>query len=423
MQEIFEKEISDEEALKNFLLDQDCLNELLPWTGRFNMFDVLGVSRQEKFHSQMLAWLLDTEENHGIGDKFFKALMMKLADYAGVERYDHSRIQALDYSSFTVYKDWKNIDIVLISEKEKMVIVIENKVLSKERDQQLGRFRSIVEKEFNANDKVFVFLSTEGVLLSDIEFWDTMTYADVMDLLEETCSGENLKSDVELMIRNYQEIIRRDIVDEHQLMQICQKIYHKHKKALDLIFENRMDDKNIVGSIIRETLNELAKNGRILFDDRQKSNTCFMFHTADMDEYLLPLEREESSFRTDRVYCYKIVVQDKTLFAGFELGGFHTTEAHKETMHKILSLHKPDEILEEGFKFKRVLKTKNFDFSDVQELEPAIRGVVEGFVDELMIMEAQLLFNLDNLEAYIQLDENEFFSEDMYTEEGNDLYE
>ena len=46
-----------------------------------------------------------------------------------------------------------------------------------------------------------------------------------------------------------------------------------------------------------------------------------------------------------------------------------------------------------------------------------------GFVDELMIMEAQLLFNLDNLEAYIQLDENEFFSEDMYTEEGNDLYE
>ena len=48
---------------------------------------------------------------------------------------------------------------------------------------------------------------------------------------------------------------------------------------------------------------------------------------------------------------------------------------------------------------------------------------MEGFVDELMIMEAQLLFNLDNLEAYIQLDENEFFSEDMYTEEGNDLYE
>ena len=33
--------ISDEEALQNFLLDIDCLDALLPWTKRFNLFDVL----------------------------------------------------------------------------------------------------------------------------------------------------------------------------------------------------------------------------------------------------------------------------------------------------------------------------------------------------------------------------------------------
>lgn len=33
--------LTDEEALKNFLLDIDCLNELQPWTGHFNLFDVL----------------------------------------------------------------------------------------------------------------------------------------------------------------------------------------------------------------------------------------------------------------------------------------------------------------------------------------------------------------------------------------------
>ena len=104
------------------------------------------------------------------------------------------------------------------------------------------------------------------------------------------------------------------------------------------------------------------------------------------------------------------------MYASFELGGFHATEAHKETMQQILSLHKPNEVLEEGFKFKRVLKTKSFDFSNVQELEPAIRGVVEGFVDELMIMEAQLLFNLDNLDMYVQLEENDLM-------EGNAFYE
>ena len=411
MQEVFEKEISDEEALQNFLLNEDCLNELLPWTGQFNIFDVLKLSRQEDFHSKMLAWLLDSNENHGLGTDFFTAMMSQLVQCAGTDRYDLLRMQTLDYSSFTVYKDWQNIDIVLVSDKEKMVIVIENKVTSKERDQELSRYRSQIEKEFDRLDKVYIFLSKEGILLSDIEFWDTMTFSDLVELLEQICERKNLKLDVEHMIRNYKEIIRRDIVDEHQLMEICNKIYNKHKKALDLIFENRMDDKNVVGTIIRETLSELARDGRILFDDRQKSNTYLMFHTADMDEYLLPLEQEESSFRTNRVYCYNIIVRDKTLYAGFELGGFHTTDVHKETMRKILSLHKPNEVLEEGFKFKRVLKTKNFDFSDVQELEPAIRGVVEGFVDELLIMEAQLLFNLDNMDMYVGLEDHDLFAD------------
>ena len=416
MQERFETEISDEDALQNFLFDIDCLNELSPWTGAFNMFDVLGLSRQENFHTNMLAWLFDPNENHGMGTDFLEALLNKMVEHAGETRYDRLRICSMDYASFNVYKGWENIDIVLVSNKEKMVVVIENKIGASERDQMLGRLRSQIEKDFSDYEIVFLFLSAEGIMFSDIESWDTMIYADIADLIDQVCKDRTLAPDVSLMIRNYIEIVRRDIVDEHQLMEICTKIYNKHKKALDLIFENRMDDKNMVGAIIRETLNELAASGRILFDDHQKSNTYLMFHTNDMDEYLLPLDQANSSFRTNRVYCYNIIVKDKMLYASFELGGFHATEAHKETMQKILSLHKPNEVLEEGFKFKRVLKTKSFDFSNVQELEPAIRGVVEGFVDELMIMEAQLLFNLDNLDMYVQLEENDLM-------EGNAFYE
>ena len=33
--------MTKEEALQNFLLDIECLDELLPWTGTFNLFDVL----------------------------------------------------------------------------------------------------------------------------------------------------------------------------------------------------------------------------------------------------------------------------------------------------------------------------------------------------------------------------------------------
>ena len=72
------KELTDEEALQNFLLDIDCLDELSMWTEKFNIFDVLKISRTEIRHSNMLAWLFDANENHGLGDKFVKRLCRNL---------------------------------------------------------------------------------------------------------------------------------------------------------------------------------------------------------------------------------------------------------------------------------------------------------------------------------------------------------
>ena len=37
---LLDKAISNEKALQNFLLDIDCLDELLPWSEKFNIFDV-----------------------------------------------------------------------------------------------------------------------------------------------------------------------------------------------------------------------------------------------------------------------------------------------------------------------------------------------------------------------------------------------
>ena len=68
--------LTDEEALQNFLLDIQCLDELLPWTGKFNLFDVLKVSRKEIRHSNMLGWLMDPNENHGFGDLGFTKKMI-----------------------------------------------------------------------------------------------------------------------------------------------------------------------------------------------------------------------------------------------------------------------------------------------------------------------------------------------------------
>ena len=68
----------DEEALKAFLLDVGCLDSLSRWTRGINVFEVLGVSRLEIRHSNMLAWLMDPLESHGLGIASFVVLFSML---------------------------------------------------------------------------------------------------------------------------------------------------------------------------------------------------------------------------------------------------------------------------------------------------------------------------------------------------------
>jgi hypothetical protein len=49
---------NEEQALKDFLLDIDCLKQLDVWTDDFNLFDVLRITNMEIRHSNILAWIL-----------------------------------------------------------------------------------------------------------------------------------------------------------------------------------------------------------------------------------------------------------------------------------------------------------------------------------------------------------------------------
>lgn len=145
-------QISDEEALQNFLLDIDCLDELLPWTKRFNLFDILKISRTEIRHSNMLGWLLNPNENYGLGDALLKSILQDVVR-ADSSRYDVFETLLMDLYSFSVYREWKNIDLLLISSTERCAIAIENKIGSHEHDNQLARYRKNTGKRLSSISK------------------------------------------------------------------------------------------------------------------------------------------------------------------------------------------------------------------------------------------------------------------------------
>lgn len=213
--------IGDEQALQNFLLDIKCLDELLPWTEKFNMFDVLKISRTEIRHSNMLGWLLDANENHGLGDDFLKGILQRIVENDEMGRYDIFKVLLLDFYSFRVLREWKNIDILLISDEEKIVIAIENKVSSHEHSNQLNRYREILEKDYSGYNRILIYLTPDGEEPSDTVNWDILTYRDVVEVLEEVHSVTKVHPDVDLMIRNYIDVIRRDIVEDEKLIEIC----------------------------------------------------------------------------------------------------------------------------------------------------------------------------------------------------------
>ena len=122
----------DKESLLRFMQDADCLESLSKWTNELNIFEVLNISRAEIRHSNMLGWLLNPNENHGLGDSFLYGIISKLSQ--SISHPDALLFLSSDMYSFSVFREWNHVDILLVSNQYKLVLAIENKVGSHEHN-------------------------------------------------------------------------------------------------------------------------------------------------------------------------------------------------------------------------------------------------------------------------------------------------
>ena len=240
----------NERALKEFLIDIECLDALTKWTNRFNIFDVLKITRNEIRHSNMLAWLLDPSENHGLNDNVLTGFVR----FATCALPNGSLFEDLlmDCGDFFIQREWRNIDLIAMSGANRYVLCIENKISTGEHSDQLNRYRAIIEETYPEYRHRFILLSPEGIEASDSAHWHSMEYQDVLDILESALASSNPGKEASNLINNYIEMIRRDIVEDAELAQVCREIYAKHKRAIDLIIENIPDKISDLSSIFRD---------------------------------------------------------------------------------------------------------------------------------------------------------------------------
>src|SRR5437016_3899769 len=109
---------ADRNALEAFVVDNPELEHLEALLKQFNIFEAIGTVRQELRHSDFLAFLLNPQENHGLGDVFLKRLLQKIlvATQDAIVPITPIDLDVWSLDHILVLREWQNIDILLLDE-------------------------------------------------------------------------------------------------------------------------------------------------------------------------------------------------------------------------------------------------------------------------------------------------------------------
>jgi hypothetical protein len=235
---------------------------------RFNIFDVLRITRYEVRHTTFLRYLLDPNESHGLGDIFLRNVLLQLdmvADASGADDTAPARRKSLDVSGLDLpltqvrsevrlrkikgaYQldadeaddgdahpartDGKDLRIDLLleipkrSNRSAFVVAIENKIDAKAGDTQLTDYRSALDRSYGKDRALCVFLTVTPDEKANKDGWLSATYDNlVYPALKRTLMicGERLAIEPRLLIEHYLQVLA-DLVEAEAASAVCDEL-------------------------------------------------------------------------------------------------------------------------------------------------------------------------------------------------------
>lgn len=322
----------DKKLLEKLLLDIDVLNELDRWTNDINFFQISGMENQEIKHSKTLAWFFDPNENHGLKDQFIRRFIQKVVstNIDVVNNVNIFDVALIDYSSFIVKRERSKIDILIYSNELKIVFVIENKVYANESNNQLTKYFKIVQDEFLDYKKVFVFLTREGDEPSDAANWCIANYRMIIDSLEESINSNvsTLNNKTKVIVEDYIKMIRRNFGMDNELKQTAQKIYLKHKRAFDLIFDVANTGYSDLSEYIKDWIKTNKDKYSINYDEKFSTNSIIRFTTPYIDEMFPFDENKSDGWGYGHSFMYEIGIDKYRIRLVGVLSNFETPNSN-----------------------------------------------------------------------------------------------
>ena len=214
----------------------------------FNIFKALRICDHEIRHSNMLAWLMDPQETHGLGSRFLTKLLSEIQtanedrDYGCLSLHEDD----YDFKDCNVLREDDNIDIKVEFPHAKVVLVSENKWNAGESegvaydDGQLKKYKKAIDSQFKDWEKVFIFLTPDMRLPSEKnqEEWGILGYAAIRQCLIQLLGKESFAANptVKDFIVQYKQIIEERIgYMRPEEAKLCEEIYAKFHEVWKLV--------------------------------------------------------------------------------------------------------------------------------------------------------------------------------------------
>jgi len=232
----------NQNILNRFLVGNSELEELSAELSIFNIFKVLNIERTEIRHSNVLSWLLNPLENHGLGDLFVKRYLSTILLECGKPPIQPAQIELMNLQDIEVRREWKNIDLLCISHTNRLIILIENKIKSRATEQQLSRYLKTVRDEYPRHTIIPILLTLyaeEEIDVCEKAEYTPWSHTQMYHIVNQIYNQrhKNMSIEAKVFLEHYLSVLRRLTMQDKKLIELCKSIYRKHKDAIDLIVE------------------------------------------------------------------------------------------------------------------------------------------------------------------------------------------
>ena len=338
-------------ALAELMMDDEWPSALREWLPGVNVFNVLKLSRYEIRHSNMLAWLLDPSESHGLGteflDRFIKKAIRADREWRDDKGLRNAEFLTHEWDNAIVRREWPilegekangkkdnakkkskdkgAIDVLIKTKKDDgqlFVVAIENKIDAEDGDGQLEKYENAIKGQFQGGRYLFVYLTPDGSepgkAADEIKkAWICLPYSEIYEMLDEVLEmNMPMLENARMLIQDYKIHIRNNIMTNDKREEVCTEIYRKHKDAFDLVYKYAEMNGPIgaVRDAISAWIKELCarRNEEYILMEKGKNDGApsLSFQTKRMNQILKKLPEDGvGSWGNRDVYYYRFDVK------------------------------------------------------------------------------------------------------------------